>query len=539
MRISRLLPLFDDSGSMHRNSAEVQTEFPMLAGNPQEIFLDPAASVQKPDSASYVNIHRRVYDLSEAASQCYERARAKAGKFIGGASRGVVFTKNSTEAANLLAHGLAERLHPGDGVLCSTLEHCSNLLPWREVAQRRGSFVRSIPVSPDGVLLLEDLDALFEDIKVFAITGMSNVTGEISNLAPLVKAAHAVGALVVVDGAQLVSHHPVNVAALDVDALFSSGHKLGAPTGIAVLWAKPELLDEMPPFHLGGGMVETVTDTGFTPAPVVRHHGRHRRSRGRPGEGLELRTRAVKGGSCRPISAIRLYDSARREVVPFVPAGTSVKMYTCGNTPDDSAHVGHGATASVYDVLRRTLHAQGFDTVLVRNITDLDDDIIAGSARQGLDPRKRNPLDSTLWQRQTIYLRLECSAADSEAITGVLSSTMEHHSNFLPWLEGVQIWDARSQTPGSVTCMQGDGNVVLVGPGNRPGEIVDLAGRARCGRPRRRRDRAGFRCSRRGPSRVGRCCQNKSTFVLMTCTGPHRTVDSQSLQSDNLVPVHH
>jgi cysteine desulfurase / selenocysteine lyase len=246
--------------------------------NPLEVFLDSAASSQKPAvvlaileefyRTSYANIHRGVYALSEAATDRYERARATVAKFIGAIRSEIVFTKNSTEAINLMANGLAELLHPGDVVLCSKLEHHSNFLPWLAVAQRRGATVRFIPVSADGVLVLDDLDKLFAGVRILAITGMSNVTGEIVDLAPLVEAAHSVGALVVVDGAQLVPHHPVNVAGLGVDALVFSGHKLGGPSGIGALWAKRELLERMPPFLLGGGMIETVTETGFTSAAV-------------------------------------------------------------------------------------------------------------------------------------------------------------------------------------------------------------------------------------------------------------------------------
>ena len=253
-------------------------DFPLLASNLEEIFLDSAASAQKPsvvvDTLAefyrryYANIHRGVYDLSTAASARYELARATTAAFIKAAAKEIVFTKNSTEGLNLLAHGLADRVRPGSVILCSVSEHHSNSLPWLRIAAERGATVRFIPVGYDGVLGVEDLDALFADVCILAVTAMSNVTGEITRLGPLVEAARAVGAAVVVDGAQLVPHHPVDVAAMGADALVFSGHKLGGPSGIGVLWAKSELLESMPPFMVGGGMISDVTEAGFIPAPV-------------------------------------------------------------------------------------------------------------------------------------------------------------------------------------------------------------------------------------------------------------------------------
>lgn len=235
-------------------------------------FLDSAASSQKPASvidalADYyrrynANVHRGVYHLSEHATEALEQARSKIARFIGAASpREVIFTRNTTESINLVANSWGRaNLRPGDRVLLSEMEHHSNLVPWQLIAAATGAELDFIPLDGAGRLALDDLPTLLtERTKLVAITHMSNVLGTINPVAQIAAAAHAVGAMVLVDGAQSVPHFAVDVHALGIDFLAFSGHKMCGPTGIGVLWGRKELLQAMPPFLGGGSMIKTVT----------------------------------------------------------------------------------------------------------------------------------------------------------------------------------------------------------------------------------------------------------------------------------------
>ncbi|RLT20797.1 MAG: cysteine desulfurase [Chloroflexi bacterium] len=262
--------------------ATIRSQFPILQ-LPSELpvaFLDSASSSQKPEAvisalADYyrttnANVHRGVYQLSEQATFEFERARGLVALLINATHhREVIFTRNTTEAINLVAHAWGgSNLRAGDVILLTQMEHHSNIVPWQLIAQRTGAVLRAIPIDSQGRLVLDDIDTLLQGVKMLAITHQSNVLGTINPIAELTRKAHAVGALILVDGAQSVPHMPVDVQALDIDFLAFSGHKMVGPTGVGVLWGRKALLDAMPPFLGGGSMIKTVTIESSTYADV-------------------------------------------------------------------------------------------------------------------------------------------------------------------------------------------------------------------------------------------------------------------------------
>ncbi len=262
--------------------ATIRSQFPILQ-LPSELpvaFLDSASSSQKPEAvisalADYyrttnANVHRGVYQLSEQATFEFERARGLVALLINATHhREVIFTRNTTEAINLVAQAWGgSNLQAGDVILLSQMEHHSNIVPWQLIAQRTGAVLRAIPIDSQGRLVLDDIDTLLQGVKMLAITHQSNVLGTINPIAELTRKAHAVGALILVDGAQSVPHMPVDVQALDIDFLAFSGHKMVGPTGVGVLWGRKALLDAMPPFLGGGSMIKTVTIESSTYADV-------------------------------------------------------------------------------------------------------------------------------------------------------------------------------------------------------------------------------------------------------------------------------
>ena len=260
----------------------VRRDFPILQLPIERpvAFLDSASSSQKPEAViaaqaafyrtTNANVHRGVYQLSEQATYEFERARGRVALFINANSaREVVFTRNTTEAINLVAHSWGNtNLHAGDVILISQMEHHSNIVPWQLLAQRTGAVVRAIPIDSNGRLVLDNIDTLLQGVKLVAVTHQSNVLGTINPIAYLTQKAHSVGAVIVVDGAQSVPHMPVDVQALGIDFLAFSGHKMLAPTGVGVLWGRKALLDAMPPFLGGGSMIKTVTIEASTYADV-------------------------------------------------------------------------------------------------------------------------------------------------------------------------------------------------------------------------------------------------------------------------------
>jgi cysteine desulfurase / selenocysteine lyase len=259
----------------------IRADFPLLASRGPSsahplVYLDSAASAQRPQSVldamdeyystTHANVHRGVYAIAEEATRRYELARTTMGRFIGAPvpSKEIVFTKNGTEAINLVARTFGERLVAGDVIVLSEVEHHANLVPWLMLAKARGVELRYLPMRDDYTIDLDSLDQVLDGAKLLGITGASNVLGNIPDLAPVVERAHAAGALVLVDGCQLVPHRRVNVAELDVDFLAATGHKMLGPTGIGVLYARASLLEELPPFLGGGEMISDVRLDGFT-----------------------------------------------------------------------------------------------------------------------------------------------------------------------------------------------------------------------------------------------------------------------------------
>ncbi|MEZ5343478.1 MAG: aminotransferase class V-fold PLP-dependent enzyme, partial [Acidimicrobiales bacterium] len=246
--------------------AAIRRDFPILQqeqNGKRLVFLDSGASSQHPNSVidamdrfyreSYANVHRGVYQLAERATNGYELGRQKVATFIGAPDKdAVIFTKNATEAINVVAGSWGRaNLTAGDAVVLTMMEHHANIVPWQMLAAEKGFEIRWIPVGADGHLDLTDLDRLLDGAKLLAFTAMSNVLGTITPAKQLIAAAHAKGALALVDACQAVPHFPVDVVDLDADFLVFSGHKMLGPSGIGVLWGKTALLDAMPPF-LGG-----------------------------------------------------------------------------------------------------------------------------------------------------------------------------------------------------------------------------------------------------------------------------------------------
>jgi cysteine desulfurase/selenocysteine lyase len=262
----------------------LRRDFPILhqemQGKPLA-FLDSAASSQRPRQVIdciedyyrryHANVHRGVYRLSEEATFAYERARGKVAHFIGSTNpRELIFTRNATEAINLVAYAWGTaNVREGDRILLSVMEHHSNIVPWQMLAQRVGAKLDYLQIDDEGRLVLDNLDSLLtERTKMVAVTHQSNVLGTINPIKTLAERAHAVGALILIDGAQGVPHMPVNVQELGIDFLALSGHKMCGPTGSGALWGRFELLDAMPPFLGGGSMIKVVDCDSSTYADV-------------------------------------------------------------------------------------------------------------------------------------------------------------------------------------------------------------------------------------------------------------------------------
>jgi cysteine desulfurase/selenocysteine lyase len=263
--------------------AAIVADFPILSRRIHDqrlVFLDSAASSQKPRQVleamdryyetSHANVHRAAYTMAEEATNAMEGARASVARFIGASDPDeVIFTKNATEAINLVARSWGgANLGPGDSILLTQLEHHANIVPWQLLAAEKGFEIRWIPLTADGKLDLSDLDRLMDGIKLLGISAMSNVVGTITPVRQLADAAHAAGALVCVDACQYVPHVPTDVVELGADFLAFSGHKMLGPTGIGVLWGRRELLEAMPPFLGGGGMILDVRLDGFIAADL-------------------------------------------------------------------------------------------------------------------------------------------------------------------------------------------------------------------------------------------------------------------------------
>ncbi len=264
--------------------ADIRLQFPQLSvpmnGKPL-IYLDNGATTQKPwavinrltqfYSQEYGTIHRGVYALSQAATDAFEASRDVVQAFLNAKhNHEIIFTRGTTESINLVARSFGSLLKPGSEIMLSELEHHANIVPWQLIAQEKNLVIKVIPINDKGELIMETFESLLSDkTALVAVNHISNALGTINPVAEIIKKAHAVGAKVLIDGAQSVSHMPVDVQALDCDFYCFSSHKVFGPTGVGILYGKTELLDAMPPYQSGGDMIESVTfeKTTFAPLP--------------------------------------------------------------------------------------------------------------------------------------------------------------------------------------------------------------------------------------------------------------------------------
>lgn len=262
------------------DAQEFLKDFPLLGqkmNGKQITYLDNGATTQKPEQmiealchyygGCNANPHRGAYALSVEATEIYEKARVRTAQFIHAARpEEIIFTKNATEALNLVAYSYGmTNVHEGDEILISIAEHHSNLVPWQHVAKATGARLRYIYLEDDGNLSEEDIEKkITERTKLVAVTQISNVLGLKNDIRRIVKKAHAVGAAALVDGSQSVAHMAVNVQDLDADFFAFSGHKMLSPMGIGVLYGKYDILDAMPPFLMGGDMIDSVEEQDTT-----------------------------------------------------------------------------------------------------------------------------------------------------------------------------------------------------------------------------------------------------------------------------------
>ena len=260
--------------------AAVRRDFPILGTRMNDrplVYLDTAASAQKPRAVidtlrhfyerDYANIHRGVYELSQRATAADDAARRKVQRFINAADwREIVFTRNATEAINLVAASFGRpRLQPGDEILITEMEHHANIVPWQLVAEATGARVVAAPVSDTGELILDALvERMTSRTRMVAVVWVSNVLGTVNPVHEIVRLAHERGLPVLIDAAQAVQHIPVDVQDLGADFLVFSGHKLYGPSGVGVLYGRAEHLEAMPPYQGGGDMIERVTFAGTT-----------------------------------------------------------------------------------------------------------------------------------------------------------------------------------------------------------------------------------------------------------------------------------
>ena len=278
--------------TMTLNGALIRKDFPIfervIRGDMRLIYLDSGATSQKPNDVieaeanfyrhNNAAVHRGAHQLAEEATEAYEGARFIVADFLGGDVDEIIFTKSATESLNLLAYSFGNadsknrfHLKTGDRIVVTEMEHHANLIPWQELAKRTGADLAWFKVDENGRLDLSNIESVItENTKVVALTHQSNVLGTINPLDAIVARAHDVGAVVVLDACQSVPHMKVDVLKLGVDFLAFSGHKSLGPTGVGVLWGRGELLDELPPFLFGGSMIESVTMTHSTWAPVPR-----------------------------------------------------------------------------------------------------------------------------------------------------------------------------------------------------------------------------------------------------------------------------
>ena len=272
--------------------ARIRKDFPIFMRTIRDgkklIYLDSGATSQKPQVVIDAEIdfytkhnaaaHRGAHQLAEEATELFEAARDTVADFLGAQSKEIVFTKGATESLNLLAYSFSNAepgskfaIGPEHTIVVSEMEHHANLIPWQQLAKRSGATLKWFGVTSDGRLDESNIDTIITaQTKIVALTQQSNVLGTINNLDAIIKKAHSVGAIVIIDACQSVPHLPVNVKKLGADFLTFSGHKALGPTGVGVLWGRYELLNDLPPFLFGGSMIENVTMTDATWAEAPR-----------------------------------------------------------------------------------------------------------------------------------------------------------------------------------------------------------------------------------------------------------------------------
>lgn len=267
---------------MQIDSSAIRRQFPFLEKEASLAYLDSAATCQKPNvvlsamttfaTETNANVNRGVYPLAEKATVAFNAARKTIATFINAKPHEIIFTKNATEAINLIARSYGDTLQKGDVIALSIMEHHSNIVPWQQLQERKGTSLSWISIDEEGQLDLAQLETVLKQgkVKLVTITGLSNVLGIAPDLTHICTLAHQHGALVLVDASQLIAHRSIDIKKINCDFLIFSGHKLYGPTGIGVLYGKTELLEAMPPFLGGGDMIQTVTKTGFTCAELPR-----------------------------------------------------------------------------------------------------------------------------------------------------------------------------------------------------------------------------------------------------------------------------
>ncbi|ENK0808873.1 cysteine desulfurase CsdA [Vibrio fluvialis] len=345
--------------------AAIRAQFPALNQTVNEqplIYLDSAATTQKPQvvidaitryySAQNANVHRGSHSLTAHATSQFEAARERVAQFIGAPStKSIIWTRGATEALNLIAQTYARNtLKAGDEILVSETEHHANIVPWQIVAEQTGAKVVKVPMTRDGEFGLEAFhELLSERCKIVALAHITNVTGTRQPIETVIAAAHQVGAIVVVDGAQGIVHEIVNVADLDADFYVFSGHKLYAPAGIGVLYGKQALLEAMPPWHGGGKMVEKVSFGGTTYS-------------GLPGK-FEAGTPNVAGAIALK-AAIDWYSRFERTEVEAHLHHLQTLTYQALSKMEDIRVLGYQPDASILSVVMEGVHHQDLATLL-------------------------------------------------------------------------------------------------------------------------------------------------------------------------------
>ncbi|MBY7795820.1 cysteine desulfurase CsdA [Vibrio fluvialis] len=345
--------------------AAIRAQFPALNQTVNEqplIYLDSAATTQKPQvvidaitryySAQNANVHRGSHSLTAHATSQFEAARERVAQFIGAPStKSIIWTRGATEALNLIAQTYARNtLKADDEILVSETEHHANIVPWQIVAEQTGAKVVKVPMTRDGEFGLEAFhELLSERCKIVALAHITNVTGTRQPIETVIAAAHQVGAIVVVDGAQGIVHETVDVAALDADFYVFSGHKLYAPAGIGVLYGKQALLEAMPPWHGGGKMVEKVSFGGTTYS-------------GLPGK-FEAGTPNVAGAIALK-AAIDWYSRFERTEVEAHLHHLQTLTYQALSKMEDIRVLGYQPDASILSVVMEGVHHQDLATLL-------------------------------------------------------------------------------------------------------------------------------------------------------------------------------